>query len=327
MIVITGGTGFIGSYLAAKLDERNERIVICDWLGNEDKWRNIAKRDIDYLVPPEELFDFLDAYEDEITTIYHLGAISATTETDGDAIAENNYRLSQNLWLWCSDTNKRFIYASSAATYGDGSCGFKDDESMEDLAKLRPLNAYGWSKNQFDRWVARRKKRGEKEPSQYVGLKFFNVYGPNEYHKGNMRSVVHQIFPFAQNGKEFKLFKSHNPDYEDGGQLRDFVWIGDCVDAMVWFLDNTKINGLFNMGTGKARSFADLAKAVYVASGTKPNIKYRDMPKELQGKYQYYTQADMTKLRKAGYDKEFTSLEEGIRIYVQDFLEKEDPYI
>lgn len=327
MIVITGGTGFLGSYLAAELDKRDERIVICDWLGMEDKWRNISKRDIEYLVDPEELFEFLDAYAEEITTIYHLGAISATTEKDGDAIAENNLRLSQSLWLWCADNSASLIYASSAATYGDGKAGFKDEESREALAKFQPLNAYGWSKNQFDRWIARQKERGIAGPSQCVGLKFFNVYGPNEYHKGGMRSVVHQIFPFAQRGEAFKLFKSHHPDYEDGGQLRDFVWVGDCIDVMVWFGDNKSINGLYNMGTGNARSFADLAKAVYVAAGAEPQITFRDMPEELQGKYQYYTQADMTKLRAAGYDKPFTELEEGIRIYVQDFLVKEDPYI
>lgn len=327
MIVITGGTGFLGSFLAAELDKRNERIVICDWLGTEDKWRNIAKRDIDYLIAPEKIFDFMDVYADEITTIYHLGAISATTEKDGDAIAENNLRLSQDLWHWCAENNTRLIYASSAATYGDGASGFKDIQDIKGLASYQPLNAYGWSKHQFDRWIARQEKRGTKGPSQCVGLKFFNVYGPNEYHKGGMRSVVHQIYPFAQRKEPFKLFKSHHPDYEDGGQLRDFVWVGDCADVMVWFLDNPNVSGLFNMGTGQARSFADLAKAVYVSAGTDPLIEFRDMPEELRGKYQYYTQADMNKLREAGYDKPFTSLEDGIKTYVQDYMAKEDPYI
>lgn len=327
MIVITGGTGFIGSYLAAALDARGERVVVCDWLGTEDKWRNIAKRDLEHIIAPESLFDFLNDYAGDIEAIFHMGAISATTEKDADAIAENNFRLSRDLWGWCKNNGCRLIYASSAATYGDGSSGFTDDETIEGLAKFKPLNAYGWSKHLFDRWVAQRKKHAGRGPSQCVGLKFFNVYGPNEYHKGSMRSVVHQIFPYAKRNEAFSLFKSHHPDYADGGQLRDFVWVGDCVDVMLWMFDHPKVNGLFNMGTGQARSFADLAKAVYVAAGAEPKITYRDMPEELRGKYQYFTQADMSKLRQAGYTAEFTPLEEGIRKYVQDFLEKPDPYI
>ncbi|MGE4352061.1 MAG: ADP-glyceromanno-heptose 6-epimerase, partial [Bdellovibrionales bacterium] len=267
------------------------------------------------------------ANADEIEAVFHLGAISATTEKDGDAIAENNFRLSRDLWLWCQDHDARLLYASSAATYGDGTKGFTDDETIEGLAKYQPLNAYGWSKHLFDRWIAQQKAHGLKGPKQCVGFKFFNVYGPNEYHKGSMRSVVHQIFPYAKRKETFSLFKSHHPDYADGGQLRDFVWIGDCVDVFLWMYDHPEINGLFNMGTGQARSFADLAKAVYVAAGTEPKIAYRDMPVELRGKYQYFTQADMSKLRKVGYTAAFTSLEEGIRRYVQDFLEKMDPYI
>lgn len=327
MIVITGGTGFIGSYLAAALEARGERVVICDWLGTEDKWRNIAKRDLENIIAPEKLFDFLNDFAGDIEVIFHMGAISATTEKDGDAIAENNFRLSRDLWQWAKHNGSRLIYASSAATYGDGTAGFMDDESVAGLAKFKPLNAYGWSKHLFDRWVAQQKAHGERGPLQCVGLKFFNVYGPNEYHKGEMRSVAHQIFPFAKRGEAFPLFKSHHPEYEDGGQLRDFVWVGDCVDVMVWLMNNPKVNGLFNMGSGKARSFADLAKAVYIAVGKEPKIAFRDMPEGLRGKYQYYTQASMFKLREAGYDKPFTTLEEGIRRYVRDFLENPDPYI
>ncbi len=327
MILITGGAGFIGSYLAALLEARGKRVVICDWLGTQDKWRNIAKRDLEHLVAPEKMFTFLDDYADDIEMIFHMGAISATTETDGDAIAENNFRLSRSLWLWCKDFNKRMVYASSAATYGNGSAGFKDHESIEGLAPYRPLNAYGWSKHLFDRWVAQQEKRGTVHPAQCVGLKFFNVYGPNEYHKEDMRSVAHQIFPVAQRGEAFSLFKSHHPDYENGGQLRDFVWVGDCANVMMWMLDNPKINGLFNMGSGQARSFADMTKAVYAACGKEPQITYRDMPEELRGKYQYFTQADMSKLREAGYDKPFTSVEEGMRLYVQEYLMEEDNYI
>ena len=327
MILVTGGSGFIGSYLAAMLEARDERVVICDWLGTEDKWRNISKRDLENLIAPERLFDFLNDFGDKIEIIYHMGGISATTEKDGDLIAESNFRLTRALWLWCRDNGVRLVYASSAATYGDGAAGFKDEESIEALSKFKPLNAYGWSKHLVDRWIAQQKKKGDKGPAQCVGMKFFNVYGPNEYHKGSMRSVIHQIYPYAVRGEAFSLFKSHHPDYTDGGQLRDFVWVGDCCDVMVWMLDHPNVNGLFNMGTGAARSFADLAKAVYVSAGAEPKIAFRDMPVELRGKYQYFTQADMGKLRAAGYTAPFTSLEDGVRTYVQDFMAKPDPYI
>jgi len=232
--------------------------------------------------------------------------------------------MSRWLFLWCEKNKVPFIYASSAATYGDGALGFKDEESCDALGKLRPLNAYGWSKNLFDRWVAQQKKRGLSFPC--VGLKFFNVYGPNEYHKGGMRSVVEQVYPFAARNEAFSLFKSHNPKYPDGGQLRDFVWVGDCVDVMLWLYQHPKISGLFNLGSGNARSFADLANAVYRAAGKEPQIRYRDMPEELRGKYQYFTEADMGKLRQAGYTAPFTSLEDGVKVYVQKYLAAADKY-
>ena len=325
MILVTGGAGFIGSNLVAALEARGERVVVCDWLGTDDKWRNLAKRDLENIVVPEDLFAFLDARGDEIEIIFHMGAISATTETDADLIIETNFRLSRALWLWCQETGTRFVYASSAATYGDGASGFTDFESVEDLATLRPLNAYGWSKHLFDRWVARQPV--DAKPPQSAGLKFFNVYGPNEYHKGTMRSVVEQVFPFAQRDEAFPLFKSHNPKYPDGGQLRDFVWVGDCVAVMLWLFDHAEVSGLFNLGTGKARSFHDLASAVYKAAGKTPQITYRDMPEEIRAKYQYFTEANMTKLRTAGYAALFTSLEDGVRMYVQDYLVKEDRYV
>jgi ADP-L-glycero-D-manno-heptose 6-epimerase len=327
MILVTGGAGFIGSNLVAALDKRGERVAVCDWLGKDDKWRNIAKRDLETIVAPEQLRDFLNQYAGDIEIVFHMGAISATTETDADLIVDTNFRLSRMLWLWCKENDVRFVYASSAATYGDGSAGFKDDESTQALEKLRPLNPYGWSKNLFDRWVARQKGRGDRGPVQSAGLKFFNVYGPNEYHKGSMRSVVEQVYPFAARNEAFPLFKSHNPKYADGGQLRDFVWVGDCVSVMLWLLDRPKTNGLFNLGTGAARSFADLATAVYRAAGKEPLIRYRDMPEELRARYQYFTEADMNKLRAAGYTAPFTTLEEGVRQYVQGFLAKPDPYI
>jgi ADP-L-glycero-D-manno-heptose 6-epimerase len=259
--------------------------------------------------------------------VFHLGAISSTTETDADLIIENNFRLSCALWQWCAANNKRFIYASSAATYGDGAQGFKDDESIAALGALRPLNPYGWSKHLFDRWIARQKETGDTMPPQVAGLKFFNVYGPNEYHKGGMRSVAEQIYPFAKKQEAFPLFKSYRGEYADGGQLRDFVWVGDCVAVMLWLLDNPQVHGLFNVGSGKARSFADLAKAVYDAAGVAPQITYRDMPEAMRGRYQYFTEANLDKLRKTGFAAPTTSLEDGVRLYVQNYLAKPDPYL
>jgi ADP-L-glycero-D-manno-heptose 6-epimerase len=326
MLLVTGGAGFIGSNLVAALDDRGERVAVCDWLGNEDKWRNIAKRDLETIIAPEKLMAFLENNIGNIEAIFHLGAISSTTERDADLIVENNFRLSRNLWHWCRDSRAQFIYASSAATYGSGTEGFKDDEGIEALGKLRPLNPYGWSKHLFDRWVARQRASNNNGPTQTAGLKFFNVYGPNEYHKGNMRSVVDQVFPYAARDEAFPLFKSHNPNFKDGGQMRDFVWVGDCVKVMIWLYDHPKINGLFNLGTGKARSFADLATAVYKAAGKTPQINFREMPEELRGKYQYFTEADMGKLRGAGYTAAFTSLEDGVTRYVEKYLAQLDRY-
>lgn len=327
MILVTGGAGFIGSNLVAALGAHDERVVVCDKLGHGDKWRNLAKRDLEDIVLPENLFDFLRKNEGSIEAVFHLGAISTTTETDADLIVENNFRLSCKLWTVCREYNAQFIYASSAATYGDGLNGFKDDESPEGLAKLRPLNPYGWSKHLFDRWIARRQTRRDGRPRQCVGLKFFNVYGPNEYHKDGQRSVAHQIYPCAARNEPFPLFKSYHPKYKDGGQMRDFVWVGDCVKVLLWLLETPKVNGLFNLGTGKPRSFDDLAKAVYQAAGKQPLITYRDMPDELRGKYQYFTEADMKRLRSAGYKAPFTELEEGVKLYVQKYLATKDAYV
>jgi ADP-L-glycero-D-manno-heptose 6-epimerase len=327
MIVITGGAGFIGSNLAAALEARHaDDIAICDELGHGDKWRNIAKRELAALVPPDKLFEFLGRNAKSIDTIFHLGAISTTTETDGDLLARTNFTLPLDLWQWCAAHDARLIYASSAATYGDGQAGFDDEFSSAALARLQPLNGYGWSKHLFDRRVASIVARHEPRPRQWVGLKFFNVYGPNEYHKGGQQSVPAQIYPKAKAGAPAILFKSHNPKYPDGGQMRDFVWIDDCTDVMLWLYDHPEVNGLFNMGTGKARSFADLAKAVFAALGKEPNIQFVDTPEEIRAKYQYFTEAKMARLRSAGYTKPFTSLEDGVARYVQDFLHTPDPY-
>ena len=328
MIVVTGGAGFIGSNLLAALEARGETdLVVCDRLGTDDKWRNIAKRELAEIIPPEHLFEFLEGHKARIDSVFHMGAISATTEADADAIVRNNFDMSMMLWRWCAEHDVRLIYASSAATYGDGSAGFEDVFTPEGLKAFKPLNAYGWSKHLFDRRICRMLERGRPRPPQWAGFKFFNVYGPNEYHKGGQKSVVAQVHPAAEVDSPAHLFKSHHRDYPDGGQLRDFVWVGDCIDVMLWFYDHPEVDGLYNMGTGKARSFADLAKAVFRALHKEPEIKYVDMPLELRGKYQYFTEADMTKLRAAGYDKPFTSLEEGVTRYVQDFLARPDPYL
>lgn len=327
MIIVTGGAGFIGSNIVAELEKQGYKdIAVIDWLGKDDKWKNIAKRELAAVIAPEGIFAYLDDHVAEIEAVIHMGAISTTTETDADLILSSNFQLTWALWCWCRDFSKRFIYASSAATYGDGSLGFKDDESQEFLNSLRPLNKYGWSKALFDRKAARELSEGRGCPPQHAGLKFFNVYGPNEYHKGGQKSVVAHIFPVIKANQEVKLFKSYNPKYKDGWQLRDFVWVGDIVSVIMWLLKNPKVSGLFNVGTGHARSFYDLAKAAWEAMGMQPKIGFREMPEELRGKYQYYTQADLAKLRKAGYDAPMTSLEEGVRQYVQDYLNTDDPY-
>lgn len=328
MIVVTGGAGFIGSNLVAALTQRGGRdVVVCDRLGSGDKWRNLAKHEVADIVPPEGLADFLERHDRAVEAIFHLGAVSSTTETDADLMIASNFSFSLDLWRWCSAHKARFIYASSAATYGDGAQGFDDDGTIAALARLRPLNLYGWSKLLFDRRVARLIADGAPRPPQWVGLKFFNVYGPNEYHKGAQQSVVVAVHAAAARGEPATLFRSHHPDYADGGQLRDFVSARDCVAVMLWLLDNPKVNGIFNLGTGQARSFADLAAAVFKARGEDVNIVYVDTPLEIRDKYQYFTQAEMARLRDAGYEAPFLSLEEGVTDYVQTYLSASDPYL
>jgi ADP-L-glycero-D-manno-heptose 6-epimerase len=328
MIVVTGGAGFIGSNLVAALEARGAGpIAVIDWLGSESKWRNLAKRELAAIVPPAETFAFLDAAADSIETIFHLGAISSTTETDADLIARTNVALPQKLWALAAARGWRLIYASSAATYGDGEHAFDDDASIAGLAKLRPMNPYGWSKHAFDRFVARQVAGNAPRPPQWAGLKFFNVFGPNEYHKGSMRSVVHQIHPRIMAGEAARLFKSHRPDYPDGGQKRDFIWVGDCVDVMLWLYDRPAVNGLYNCGTGQARTFEDLALAVFAAAGKPSKMAYIEMPPELRPRYQYFTEAKMERLRAAGYAAPFTPLEDAVGRYVRDFLAAKDPYL
>ncbi len=328
MIIVTGGAGFIGSNILAALQQKKyPNLVVADWLGCDDKWKNIAKRELAAIVEPPHLRSFLADHADEVQAVVHMGAISTTTEADADLIIRSNFTLSQELWKFCTDAKVPYIYASSAATYGDGSLGFKDDDSLEHLNALRPLNPYGWSKALFDRWVARELASEHPAPPQHVALKFFNVYGPNEYHKGGQKSVVAHIFPDVLHDREVKLFKSYNPKYKDGWQLRDFVWVGDIVSVILWLLEHPDVSGLFNVGAGEARSFYDLATATWHALGKEPRIVYVDMPESLRDKYQYFTQADLTKLRAVGYDKPMTPLEDGVTTYILDFLNKPDPYL
>lgn len=328
MIVVTGGAGFIGSNIVARLCAEGRRdIVVCDRLEGAalGKWKNLAKHPIADFWSPEELFTRLARHEERVEAVVHMGAISSTTEPDADLILRTNFSLSRDLWDWCAERQVRFVYASSAATYGDGGLGFEDADDLRSLAALRPLNAYGYSKNLFDQYAARQAVSGI-APAQWAGLKFFNVYGPNEYHKGGMKSVVAQIWPKVAAGEPVTLFRSHNPAYADGGQMRDFVFIDDIVDIVEWLLAAPGVSGVFNAGAGQARSFLDLAHATFAAAGKEPRIAYVDTPESIRDKYQYFTEARMERIRAAGFSGQSTPLEEGVRRYVQGFLNTEDPY-
>lgn len=327
MILVTGGAGFIGSNLVAGLIEAGHGpIVVVDRLGSDDKWRNLAKHEVETLIPPEGLSTFLRRHDQEVTYVYHMGAISSTTERDADRITATNVRLPQELWNWCADHSVPFVYASSAATYGDGSAGFRDDADPSYLARLRPLNAYAWSKHVFDRWVARRVRAGLSAPPQWAGLKFFNVYGPNEYHKGDMRSVVCKAYPRAAGGEPARLFRSRRPDYPNGEQKRDFVHVRDCVSVMTWLKDHRDVSGLFNLGTGSAQTWLELMRALYTALDRELAVEWIDLPEEIADRYQYFTEADTSALRQGGYDRPFMSVEEGIENYVRRYLAAADPY-
>ncbi len=327
-ILVTGGAGFIGSNIVARLCvESAAEVVVCDRLRDASlgKWRNLAKHPIADFVAPEALTDWLADNGERVEVVIHMGAISSTMEPDADRIIHTNFSLSRDLFRWCADHGRRLIYASSAATYGNGALGFDGKDDLKSLIALRPLNAYGWSKALFDIFAARAAANGQ-TPAQWVGLKFFNVYGPNEGHKGAMKSVATQMWPRVAAGETVRLFKSHNPDYPDGGQLRDFVYVRDVVDVVDWLIAHPEVNGVYNLGSGQARSFRDMAEAVFAAAGAKPNIEYIDMPEALRGAYQYYTQADMSRLRAAGYDAPLTSVEDGAGDYVRGFLSQPDPY-
>ena len=325
MLLVTGGAGFIGSNLVAGLNEAGRSdIVVNDSFGDAGKWRNLGKRQLADVVPPGELIGWLDTRK--LEAVIHLGAISDTTATDADLVLATNFRLSLKLLDWCTATSTPFIYASSAATYGDGAAGFGDDWSLAALQRLRPMNLYGFSKHLFDLAVVDRFARGAKLPPQWVGLKFFNVFGPNEYHKGEMMSLVAKRFDEAKGGKSVHLFKSHCDGIADGEQKRDFVYVDDAVAVMRWLLDTPSVSGIFNVGSGKARSFRDLITSVFRALGREPDIEYVDMPPTIRHQYQYFTQANVENLRRAGYNAGFTSLEEGVYRYVTLFLNQPDRY-
>jgi len=323
MIVVTGGAGFIGSAFVWKLNETGRRdILVVDNLGHGAKWKNLVNRRMADYLHKETFMDLILSGDEpwEVEAVVHMGACSSTTETDAEYLMENNYRYSRMLCEWALEKGARFINASSAATYGDGARGFDDDP--ERIEELRPLNMYGYTKQLFDLWA-----RDEGVLDRIVSLKFFNVYGPNEYHKEDMRSVVCKAFSQVLETGKIKLFKSYHPDYPDGGQMRDFVYVKDCVAAMLWFLEHPEAGGLYNLGAGQARTWNDLATAVFAAMGRAPVIEYVDMPEILRGKYQYFTEARVDRLRAAGCDWPFASLEDGVRDYVQNYLSREDQYL
>lgn len=324
MIVITGGAGMIGSMIAWHINHvlGREDIIIVDDIQHEDQWQNLVKRRYADYLDKSELACFL-AGNLKIDAIIHMGAISATTERDFNKLVQNNIRYSQFLWNWCAENKVPFLYASSAATYGAGDHGYDD---TCDVNTLRPLNGYGYSKQYFDQWALQQVAIKKPSPPQWQGFKFFNVYGPNEYHKERMASVAFHSFNQFKAQGSVKLFKSHLAGYEDGMQLRDFVYVKDAAAVVVHFLNNSAKSGIYNIGTGQARAFKDLASAVMTSLGETPSITYIDMPEDLQGRYQYFTEANMAKLEHAGYTAKFHTLEDGVRDYVQNYLMQDDPY-
>jgi ADP-L-glycero-D-manno-heptose 6-epimerase len=323
-ILLTGAAGFIGSYLLGYLNRQGyHKIIIVDDFGDEDKWFNFDGKKFIAKVEREELFDWLWSANPQIEFVFHLGARTDTTEFDYSIHEKLNVAYSKSIWNHCVEKNIPLLYASSAATYGAGELGYKDDHEV--IFNLKPLNPYGISKNEFDKWAIRESR--EFCPPRWAGLKFFNVYGPNEYHKGRMASMIFHGFNQIKKTGKIKLFKSHRPDFKDGQQLRDFIYVKDVAKVCVWMMEAisnnewaTGNNGLYNLGTGNARSFDDLGKAVFGAMGLQPVIDYIDMPVDIRDKYQYFTEADIKKLTTAGYTYNFHSLEEGVGDYVKNYL-------
>ena len=331
LILVTGAAGFIGSCMVGYLNRKGfHNIIIVDKFDEEDKKHNYEDKKIIARVERDELFDWLKDHPMKIDFIFHLGARTDTTEFDYSVLEKLNVDYSERIWNYCSEKNIPLVYASSAATYGDGELGYKDDHELP--FKLNPLNPYGKSKNEFDKWVLERSQKPQVEetrhalsvqklvPPNWYGLKFFNVYGPNEYHKGRMASVIFHSFNQIKSAGKVKLFRSHRPEYKDGGQLRDFVYVKDVVDICFWLMVNKPASGLYNLGTGNARTFKDLASAIFLSLGKEPAIEFIDTPTDIRDKYQYFTEADMNKIRDAGYKDDFYSLEDGVETYVKNFL-------
>ena len=326
MIILTGGGGMIGSMVAWHLNTQMnfDDFVIVDDLINEQQENNFNKRKFIEYISKDDLKQYLNNKKN-VSAIIHMGAISATTESKFNRLLQSNIRFSQALWHWCAKNKVPFIYASSAATYGDGSVGYGDNEL--ELDKLSPLNAYGYSKHFFDRWVQLELSKNQPTPPQWCGLKFFNVYGPNEYHKERMASVVFHAFNQFKETNKIKLFKSEHPSYADGMQIRDFIYVKDAVKIIIFFLSNNNFSGLYNAGTGNAETFKALAEAVLINTKGQPdNIKYIEMPNDLKGKYQYYTQATMNKINSIGFNDKFMNLKEGVTDYLDNYLLTSDRY-
>ena len=326
MIILTGGGGMIGSMLAWHLNTQMnfDDFVIVDDLINEQQENNFNKRKFIEYIAKDDLEKYLNDKKN-VSAVIHMGAISATTESNFNRLLQSNIRFSQALWHWCAENKVPFIYASSAATYGDGSVGYDDNES--ELDKLSPLNAYGYSKHFFDRWVQLELSKNQPTPPQWCGLKFFNVYGPNEYHKGRMASVVFHSFNQFKETNQIKLFKSEHPSYADGMQVRDFIYVKDAVKIIIFFLNNDNFSGLYNAGTGNAETFKALAEAVLINTKGQPDdIKYIEMPNDLKGKYQYYTRATMNKINSIGFNDNFMNLKEGVTDYLENYLLTSDRY-
>lgn len=332
MIIVTGAAGFIGSNLLATLESRGyQTLVACDYLYRDTRWNNVARRNLYDFVTPENLFDYLNHHKNHVEVILHMGAISSTAEQNGDEILKHNYRLSLDLFRWCGRHRARFIYASSAATYGGGEHGFLDSEAHEYMAALRPLNLYGWSKHAVDRTILNHVSQKDAShsfavPPQWAGLKFFNVYGPNEYHKGSQSSVIPHFVRQIQSTGTARLFKSMKNDVPDGGQARDFVSVHDVVNVMIWLMEHPEYSGLFNVGSGQARMFLDMARTIFKALDQKENIEFIPMPEAFAKHYQYFTEASMEKLRSIGYSAPMTPLDEGVKDYIHSYLLKDDPY-
>ncbi|MFZ4462451.1 MAG: ADP-glyceromanno-heptose 6-epimerase [Bacteroidales bacterium] len=315
MIVITGSAGFIGSVVAGKMGERfGKNIVMVDDFTRPEKEQNYQSKRFSMLVDRNHFFNWFEENSEKVSFVIHLGARTDTTEFNRELLNELNFKYTQKVWQLCSRFKIPLIYASSAATYGLGEFGYSED--TESIYKLKPLNPYGDSKNEFDKWALNQKE----QPPFWAGLKFFNVYGPNEYHKGRMASVIFHAFHQIQTSGKVKLFRSHRPDFEDGKQLRDFVYVKDVADVIAFLMANKPDSGIYNLGTGQARSFYDLAVATFTALNLEPVIEFVDTPVDIRDKYQYFTEADMSKMRGAGYPGIFTSLEEGVKDYVSNYL-------